>query len=140
MVPKVTTMAVLVNPSYSAAETQVRDVQEAAVRLGVQLIVLRANVESDLEAAFATLVQKRAGAVLVCAAPFFNSRRQQLVVLAARHATPAIYEWRDFAVAGGLVSYGTNLADAYHPGRSLRRQNSEQGQTCRPASGAIDQV
>jgi putative ABC transport system substrate-binding protein len=113
MVPKVTTMAVLVHPNYSASENQLRDVQEAAPRLGLQLVVLRANVESDLDAAFATLVQHRAGALLVCAAPFFNTRRQQLIVLAARHGVPAIYEWRDFAVAGGLMSYGTILADAY---------------------------
>ena len=113
MVPKATTIAVLVNPNFSSAETQLRDVQEAAPRLGVQLVVVRANVESDFDAAFATLVQQRAGALLVCASPFFNARRQQLVVLAARHAVPAIYEWRDFAEAGGLMSYGTILADAY---------------------------
>src|SRR5262245_10316922 len=87
--------------------------QQAAGSLGVQLVIVRANVESDFDAAFATLVQQRAGALLVCASPFFNLRRQQLVVLAARHAVPAIYEWRDFAEAGGLMSYGTILADAY---------------------------
>jgi putative tryptophan/tyrosine transport system substrate-binding protein len=113
MVPKVTTIAVLVNPDYSPAEHQVRNVQEAAAHLGVQLLVLHANVESDFDAAFATLIQQRAGALLVCASPFFFSRHQQLVVLAARHAVPAIYEWREFAVAGGLMSYGTNLSAAY---------------------------
>jgi putative ABC transport system substrate-binding protein len=113
MVPKVTTIAVLINPNYSGSETQLRDVQEAAPRLGVQLVVLRANVENDLDTAFATLAQRRAGALLVCAAPLFNTRRQQLVVLAARYAVPAIYEWRDFAMAGGLMSYGTKLTDAY---------------------------
>ena len=113
MVPKVTTIAVLVNPNYSDAETQVRDVQEAATRLGVQLVVVRANAENDFDAAFSTVVQQRSGALLVCASPFFNSRREQLVVLAARHALPTIYEWRDFAAAGGLMSYGTSLADAY---------------------------
>jgi putative ABC transport system substrate-binding protein len=113
MVPKATTIAVLVNPNYSGAENQVRDVQEAALRLGVQLVVLRANTDSDLDDAFATLVQQRAGALLVCTSPFFNSRREQLVVLAARHAVPAIYEFREFASAGGLMSYGTSLVDAY---------------------------
>jgi putative ABC transport system substrate-binding protein len=113
MVPKAATIAVLVNPNFSAAENQLRDVQEAAARLAVQLVVLRANAESDFTAAFATLVQQRAGALLVCGSPFFNTRREQLVVLAARHAVPAIYEWRDFATAGGLMSYGTHLADAY---------------------------
>jgi putative ABC transport system substrate-binding protein len=113
MVPKATTIAVLINPNFSAAKAQLRDVQEAAAHLGVQLVVLRANTEKDFDATFATLVQQRAGALLVCGSPFFNSRREQLVVLAARHAMPAIYEWRDFVTAGGLMSYGTNLADSY---------------------------
>jgi putative ABC transport system substrate-binding protein len=113
MVPKATTMAVLVNPNYSGAENQVRDVQEAALRLGVQLVVLHANTDSDFGDAFATLVQQRAGALLVCTSPFFNSRREQLVELAARHAVPAMYEFREFALAGGLMSYGTSLTAAY---------------------------
>ena len=113
MVPKAATIAVLVNPNYSDAENQLREVQEAAARLGVQLVVVRANAESDFDAAFSTLVQQRSGALLVCSSPFFNGRREQLVVLAARHALPAIYEWRDFCAAGGLISYGTSLADAY---------------------------
>jgi putative ABC transport system substrate-binding protein len=91
-----------------------RDVQEAAAGLGVQLTVLTANNEHDFETAFAALAQRKAGALLVTSSPFFNSRRQQLVVLAARHAVPAIYEWREFAEGGGLMSYGTRLADAYH--------------------------
>jgi putative tryptophan/tyrosine transport system substrate-binding protein len=116
MVPKATTIAVLVNPNYSPAESQLRDVQEAAARLGVRLVVVRANAESDFDAAFATIVQRRARALLVVASPFFNSRREQLVVLAARHAMPTIYEWREFAAAGGLMSYGTSLAEAYRQG------------------------
>jgi putative ABC transport system substrate-binding protein len=86
VVPKATTIAVLVNPNYSDAETQVRDVQEAATRLGVQLVVVRANAENDFDAAFSIVVQQRAGALLVCSSPFFNTRREQLVILAARHA------------------------------------------------------
>jgi putative ABC transport system substrate-binding protein len=114
MVPKATSVAVLINPNFADAENQLRDVQEAAARLGVQLVIVRANTESEFDAAFSTLVGKRAGALLVCGSPFFNGRREQLVVLAARHAVPAIFEWRDFAAAGGLMSYGTSLADAYH--------------------------
>jgi len=113
LVPTAKTIAVLINPDYSPAKNQLRDVQEAAARLGVQVLVLRANVEADFDAVFADLVRQGAGALLVCASPFFASRRQQLVVLAARHGVPAIYEWREFAAAGGLMSYGTNLNDAY---------------------------
>src|SRR5262245_1813443 len=113
MVPKATTIAALVNPNYAGAENQLRDVQEAAIRLGVQLVVVRANMEDEFNAAFSTSVQQKAGALLVCASPFFNARRQQLVLLAARHTVPTMYEWRDFAAAGGLMSYGTSLADAY---------------------------
>src|SRR5262249_17587823 len=113
MVPKATSVAVLNNPNFADAENQLCDVQEAAAHLGVQLIVARANTESDFDAAFSTFVRQRAGALLVCASPFFNVRREQLVVLAARHAVAAIFEWRDFAAAGGLMSYGTSLADAY---------------------------
>ena len=97
MVPKATTMAVLINPNYSGAENQVRDVQEAALRLGVQLL----SCEPIPTATSATPSQlssrQRAGALLVCTSPFFNSRREQLVALAARHAVPAMYEFREFA-------------------------------------------
>ena len=113
LVPRVTSIAALVHPSYSSAQTQIRDLEEAAPRLGVQLVIVTADSANDFGAAFATLVQRRAGALLVCASPFFNTRREQLVILAARHGVPAIYEWRDFAEAGGLMSYGTSLADAY---------------------------
>jgi putative tryptophan/tyrosine transport system substrate-binding protein len=113
MVPKATSIAVLINPNFADAENQLRDVQKAASSLGVQLVIVRANTESDFDAAFSTIVRQQAGALLVCASPFFNGRREQLVVLAARHAVPAIFEWRDFAAAGGLMSYGTSLADAY---------------------------
>jgi putative ABC transport system substrate-binding protein len=110
MLPKATPIAVLINPNYADAENQLRDVQEAAARRGATCCP---NAESDFDAAFSALVRQRAGALLVGASPFFNNRREQLVVLAARHAMPAIFEWRDFAVAGGLMSYGTSLADAY---------------------------
>jgi putative ABC transport system substrate-binding protein len=114
MVPKVETIGVLVNPNYPAAESQLRDVGEAATNLGVQLIIVRANKESEFDAAFSTVVAQHAGALLVCASPFFNAARQQLILLAARHGLPAIFEWRDYAAAGGLMSYGTNLSEAYH--------------------------
>src|SRR5262249_51158793 len=112
VVPKASRIGALINPDFSAAQAQLRELEEAAPRLGVQLVVVRANVENDFETAFSTLVREKATALLVCASPFFFSRHQQIVVLAARHALPAIYEWRDFPATGGLMSYGTNLADA----------------------------
>src|SRR5262249_4742498 len=112
MVPTATTIAVLINPNYSPAQNELRDAQAAAPP-NLQVLVLRANTESDFAGAFAELVRQRAGALLVSASPFFFSRRAQLVVLAARHAVPTMYEWREFAEAGGLMSYGTVLAEAY---------------------------
>jgi putative tryptophan/tyrosine transport system substrate-binding protein len=82
--------------------------QQAASRVGVQLAVVAATTEAEFETAFTRLIQQQVGD------PFFNSRREQLVALAARHAIPAMYEWREFAAAGGLMSYGTSLADGYH--------------------------
>jgi ABC-type uncharacterized transport system substrate-binding protein len=113
MVPKATTLAALVHANYAAVDSQVRDVRDAAARLDIQLLVLTANSESDFDTVFATLAQQRAGGLLVCASPFFYSRHEQLVAQAARHSVPAIYEWREIAAAGGLMSYGTSLADAY---------------------------
>ena len=106
MVPQAGAIALLVNPSNPNAERIIREVQKAARAKGVQLHVLKAGTESEVDAAFATLLQQHAGALVVAADPFFNSRREQLVALAARHAVPAIYEWREFATAGGLISYG----------------------------------
>jgi putative ABC transport system substrate-binding protein len=113
IVPKAGTVAVLVHPNFDAAASQLRDVQEAAKTLGLALVVVRANAEAEFAAAFSTAAQQNAGAILICASPFFNSRRQQLIVLAARHGLPAIYEWREFAEAGGLMSYGSKLAESY---------------------------
>ncbi len=113
MVPKATALAALVHANYAAADSQVRDIRDAAARLGIQLVVLTVNSESDFDEAFATLAQQRAGGLLVCASPFFYSRHERLVAQTARHSVPAIYEWREIAAAGGLMSYGTNPADAY---------------------------
>jgi putative tryptophan/tyrosine transport system substrate-binding protein len=113
LVPQARLIALLVNPSNANAERIMRDVQEAARTKGVQLRILSANTESEIDAAFASLVQLHAGALLVGADPFFTGRRDQLVALASRHAVPAIYEWREFAAAGGLISYGPSLTAAF---------------------------
>jgi putative ABC transport system substrate-binding protein len=103
----------LVNPNSPLTERLVRDVQVAARAKGLQLHILKAGTESEIDAAFASLVQLQSGALLVGSDAFFNSRREQIVVLAARQAVPAIYEWREFAAAGGLISYGTSLTSMY---------------------------
>jgi len=111
--PNAGLIAMLVNPKSPDSETQVRDVQAAAHAIRQQIVVLNASSERDIETAFAALVQNRAAALLVGSDPFLTDRRDQLVALAARHAIPAIYQWREFAAAGGLMSYGTSLTDAY---------------------------
>jgi putative tryptophan/tyrosine transport system substrate-binding protein len=108
------TIAVLVNPQAPGAEAQLSEVHSAAHALSRRTVVLKASSSQDLDSIFASLGELEAKALLVAADPFFNSRREQLVDLAARYAIPAIYEFRDFPAAGGLMSYGSNLPDAYH--------------------------
>ncbi len=108
LVPQAGVIAQLVNPNNPSVERIMRGVQEAARAKGVQLHILKAGTESEIDAAFGALVQLRAGALFV-ADPFFTSRREQLVALAARYAVPAMYDWREYVAAGGLISYGTSL-------------------------------
>jgi putative tryptophan/tyrosine transport system substrate-binding protein len=111
--PKATVIGVLENPTIAAVKDRLSSVQEAARSIGQQIQIFYARDEPSLEATFPRLVQSSIGALVVGADPFFNSRRDQLVALAARYAIPAIYETRDYVVAGGLMSYGTKLAEAY---------------------------
>jgi putative ABC transport system substrate-binding protein len=113
LVPQARVIALLVNPNNPTAESIIGDAQGAARAKGVQLQILKAGAESEIDAAFATLVRPQASALIVGADPFFFSRRDQLVALASRHAVPAIYESREFAIADGLVSYGSSLSAAY---------------------------
>src|SRR5439155_805973 len=113
LVPTATVVALLLNPTYPSAENQSRDLQAAARTLGLQLHVLHASSERDFDTVFATLAQMRAGALVIGNDPFFNSRSEQLATLSVRHAMPTIFQNREFATAGGLMSYGTNLADTY---------------------------
>jgi putative ABC transport system substrate-binding protein len=105
--------ALLVNPNYPTDDPMIRDVQAAARAKGVQLHILKASTESEIDAAFASVIQLQAGGLVVGTDPFFISRREQLVALASRHAVPAIYELREFVAAGGLVSYGLSLTAVY---------------------------
>jgi putative ABC transport system substrate-binding protein len=113
LVPKATTIAVLLDVNSRSTEAQRRDVQDAAHAIGQQLFILDVSSERDIEPAFATSVQRGAGALFASAGPFMFSNRERLVALAARHALPASYSLRDFPVAGGLMSYGTSQSDAY---------------------------
>jgi putative tryptophan/tyrosine transport system substrate-binding protein len=113
LIPAAKVIAVLVNPTLLEAETDRKDVEAAAGAIGQHISILNASTDNDFEPTFETMDQQGAEALLVMSDPFFNSRRQQLVALAARHAIPAIYEWREIATIGGLMSYGGSLVDAY---------------------------
>src|ERR1700686_995578 len=114
LVPTATIIAALVNPTDPArAETTSKELQAAARTLGLQLHVLHASTDRDFDTVFARLVELRAGGLVIGGEPFFNSRSEQLGALTLRHAMPTIYQLRAFAAAGGLVSYGGSLTDAY---------------------------
>jgi len=114
LVPRVGVIALMVNPNNANhAERVIRDLQEAARTKGLQLHVLKAGSESEINSAFASLVQLHVDALIVAADPFLSSRREQLVALASRHAVPSSYAWREFAASGGLISYGPSLTYAF---------------------------
>jgi putative ABC transport system substrate-binding protein len=125
LVPNVGVIAMLANPNNPVSESELEEVQEAARALGQQVLGLHAGSQKEIDSAFATLVQGRAGALIVSSDSVFFSQRDQVVALAARHAVPAIYPVHEYAAAGGLMSYGSRLADAYrqvgtYTGRILR--------------------
>ena len=113
LVPKAAVIAALINPNYAQAQAQEAEVQDAARTIGRQIVLVHATTEAEFEPAFARFKQQRACALVVAADPFFNGRRNLLVALAARDRLPAVYEFREFAAAGGLMSYGTSLIGAY---------------------------
>jgi putative ABC transport system substrate-binding protein len=116
LVPTATIVALLVNPTSTAlAETTTRDLEAAASTLGLELHVLHASSEREIDAAFATLVQLRAGALVIGADPLFTSRSEQLAALTIRHRVPAIYQFREFVSTGGLMAYGSTVLDTYRP-------------------------
>jgi putative tryptophan/tyrosine transport system substrate-binding protein len=114
LIPTATVVALLVNPTSSTlAETTTRDARTAARTLGLEIYVLHASAERDFDTAFATLVQRQAGALMIAPDAFFNSHLEQLAALALRHAVPTIYQFRDFTTAGGLMSYGGSVTETY---------------------------
>ena len=136
-IPREALIGFLVNPAFANAASQMREAQNAAHALGHQLVVLTARTESEIDAAFASLVQQRARGLVTISDPFLNSRRDQLVALAAHHSLPALYPVRDYVVAGGLMSYGTSITDAYrqvgdYTGRILKGEKPADLPVMRP--------
>jgi len=122
LVPTTNLVAVLVNPDSPSAEIQLKDAQNAANTIGAKILVLKASTEHDIDSAFTTLLEEHAGALVVAADPFFFLRRDLFVALAARHAVPTVYFLREYVTAGGLMSYGTSVTDAYRQlGTHVRR-------------------
>jgi putative ABC transport system substrate-binding protein len=114
LVPKATMIAMLVNPTNPNAESDINEVEAAARSIGLQLMVVRASHQADLDAAFRTMSQRRVDALLVGPDPFFNNNaRDQMIAFASRYSLPAIYDWRDVTAAGGFASYGSDLTDGY---------------------------
>jgi putative ABC transport system substrate-binding protein len=113
LIPGADLVAVLLNPNYPDADVQRKDVSEATREIGQRTLILTATMDTEIDAAFATLAQERAGALMVCADPFFDVRRERIAALATRHRVPAIYHWREYVAAGGLLSYGASVADSY---------------------------
>jgi putative ABC transport system substrate-binding protein len=114
VIPNAALFGVLADPAYPAMQSVIADLRAAARSLGLQLVVVNARTDSDLETTFATFLQQRVEAVVVSDSPFFNRRMEQLTALAARHALPAMFPYREHALAGGLMSYGSSIGYAYH--------------------------
>jgi putative ABC transport system substrate-binding protein len=140
LVPDTRVIALLVNPNNPNTEPMIRDVQDAARAKGMQLAVSKAGVEDEFEIAFASLAELQVGGLVVGTDPFFNSRRDELVALAARHVVPAIYEWREFAEAGGLDQLWNQPRRHISPGRHLCRKDPQRRQAGRSAGRATDQI
>jgi putative ABC transport system substrate-binding protein len=114
IVPKAEVIGALIDASRFEAETQIKSVKEAAQAVGRPLVIASATTEGDFDTAFELLAREKVSAMLVTASPLFTSRRDHIIALTARYAIPAIFQFREFAVAGGLVSYGASVTDAYH--------------------------
>jgi putative ABC transport system substrate-binding protein len=139
LVPAAKSIAFLRNPNNPAvSEAQTKQLQVAATTLGLQLLVLNASSQTEIDTAFETLVQQQAGAIILTGDSFFTSHREQLVGQAARHAVPAIYQWREFTAAGGLMSYGASRIDAFrqvgvYTGRILKGEKPADLPVVQPA-------
>jgi hypothetical protein len=140
LLPNATAMTMLINPAFPTTSAEARELQDAARSLGLQINVQNASTESQIDTAFTTIVQQRASALIVATDPFLLGQRDQLVRLAARHAIPTMYFLREFVEAGGLMSYGPNIANEISTGGRLHRPGSQRREACRPTSYATDKV
>jgi putative ABC transport system substrate-binding protein len=113
LVPQATTVAALVNSNFPPAESQVKDLQQAAPQAGVKLHVFRIGTDREIEAAFETIAKERISAIEVAGSPYFDTNRAKIVALAARHGVSAIYHFREYAVSGGLMSYGVDIREVH---------------------------
>ena len=113
LVPNAALIGVFLDPKFAGADIQLREVEAAARAIGQQIRILNISTDTEIETGIAAVIQARANALAVVGSPFLNSRRNQLVALAERHAIPAIYSLREFAIAGGLMSYGPSITDVY---------------------------
>ena len=113
LVPGVSLIGVLLNPQYPTASSQLHDLEQAAQKTGHRLFVAKASDDAELNAAFASLLQQRVGALLTTSDPYFDSRRDWIIAFAAQNKLPAVYSFREYTVAGGLVSYGPSVTEAY---------------------------
>ena len=113
LVPGVPIVGVLLNPNFAQAPVQLQQIEDAARSIDQRIVVAKASTDEELEAAFAALTREGIGGLLVTADPYFDTRREQIVGLASRQRVPAIYQFREYAVAGGLMSYGVSITDAY---------------------------
>jgi putative ABC transport system substrate-binding protein len=114
LVPGAKAVGVLIDPNYQEAEAQARELREAAGTLGQRILIARAGSDKELEAAFETLARERVDALLVAAAPFFDTRRERIIAAVAERRMPAVYQFREYAASGGLMSYGVSLPEGYH--------------------------
>ena len=136
LVQRATTLGLLLNPNFPAATRQLKDMQEAARSIGVQLQIFNARTDAEIDAAFESVAQKHIRGLVVAADTLFVTHRDRLVALAARHAVPAIYSLREFAALGGLMTYGIDLRGPIPQCRPVCRPYPERDQACRFAGYA----
>ena len=140
LVPSAKMIALLVNQSSSQGQRQKQDIEEAARAVGQHLVILDGSSDQEIDASYANLAKQDVGALIVGSDPFFDPRRDRMIALSARYAMPTIYQFREFVLAGGLVSYGASIADLYRQVGVLCRSGSQRGKPIGPTGHVTHQV